>query len=417
MRSGIWLGGVNKMNNGIVNQREKKLKVLFWRTEFYGAVTEGGTASLHNGKIRGFHKLGHKVAYASSGPMILEDGVNYHYIPYSKLFRNLPEVLNMPYMSKSVREFKKIIKIEKPDFIYQHHHDFHYGGSVIKRDLGIPFILHIDGIAYWTKGNWGKLYNKKLLKWAEEIQVHNADAIVVPSQNLKNQIVEWFNVNPDKIYPAPNGVDPDLFTPEVDGGEFRAKYGIEDKFVVGFTGTFGDWHGLETLAESIKYVIEEIPEAVFFFVGDGNLRPNIERIIKRDKVEKHAIITGFVPYKDIPKYLAASDVLLSPCVNNADSPFFNSPVKLFEYMAMEKPIVVTKVGQQNDIFEHGVNGLMCEEKQPKELAEQIIESYKNKELSQKIAKQAREDAIEKYDWSVNSQIIIDAYYDIINKKI
>jgi len=388
---------------------EKQLKSLFWRTEFYGPVTEGGTASLHIGKIIGLNKLGHKCVYASSGPMVLPDYVKYYYIPYSKFFRNFPEVLNLPYNRKSIKAFKKIIEIEKPDFIYQHHHDFHWGGATIKRDMGLPFILHVDGLEYWVKKNWGKLYFSHLLKWAEEIQLDNSDAIVTPSQQLKDLLVQ-FNVKADKIFPAPNGVDTDFYTPNVDGSEIRNRYNLKDNFVICFTGTFGKWHGIEVLAETVKHIVKQIPNAVVLYVGDGDLRPNIENIHKKDNVENHTILTGFVPWKDINKYLAASDLLVSPCVSNQDIDFFNSPVKLFEYLGMGKPIVASDVGQQGEVIRHESNGLLVKEKEPEELAEAIVRLYKDPDLAKRLGEQARKDAVEKHDWKVNAARIIEAYH-------
>lgn len=395
----------------------KKLKAQFWRTEFYGAVTEGGTATLHNGKIAGLHKLGHKVSYVSSGPMVMDTKVKYYYVPYNNLLRNLPEIPAIWYNGRSIREFLNIMEIEKPDFIYKHHHDFHYGGSEIKKKTGIPFILHIDGVTTWVKEKWGKVYNHRLLKISEEIEIYNSDAIVVPSQNLKNQVLDLFDVPEHKIFVAPNGVDNDMFYPEISGDRIRKKYNLADKFVFGFTGTFGDWHGVDVMAESVKHVIKKIPNAFFLFVGDGNLRPKLDDILNRDNVSNYAKITGFMPYKEIPEFLSASDVLLAPSVNNPDVPFFNSPVKLFEYMAMEKPIIATDVGQQKDVFQNEVNSLVVKENNPKHLADGMIRLYENKDLRDKIALGARKDAIEKYDWKVNAEIIIDAYnYSIKQRK-
>ncbi len=394
---------------------QKQLKILFWRTEFYGPVTEGGTASLHIGKIIGLNKLGHKCIYTSSGPMVLPEYVKYYYIPYSKFFRNFPEVLNLPYNRKSIKEINRIIALEQPDFIYQHHHDFHWGGATIKKDLGLPFLLHVDGLEYWVKKNWGKLYLDHFLKWAEEIQLECADAIVTPSQQLKDLLVK-FNVKAEKIFPAPNGVDTDFYTPDVNGSEIRNKLGLKDKFVICFTGTFGKWHGIEVLAETVKHIVRQIPNAVVLYVGDGDLRPNIENIHKRDNVENHTILTGFVPWLEISKYLAASDILVSPCVSNTDIDFFNSPVKLFEYLGMGKPIVASEVGQQGEVIKHEHNGLLVPEKSPEALAEAIVRLYKDPELALQLGRQARIDAVEKHDWKVNAETIVKAYNYAKSKK-
>ncbi|ROL62282.1 glycosyltransferase family 1 protein [Bacteroidetes/Chlorobi group bacterium ChocPot_Mid] len=394
---------------------DEKVKVMFWRTEFYGALTEGGTVSLHVGKIRGFQKLGHEVFYVSSGPMKLPEGVKLYQIPYSKLYRNFPEVLHPNYNRRSINAIIKIIEKEQPNFLHKHHHDFHYGGAWLKKHLGLPFILHVDGIEYWVKKNWGKLYFSHLLRWAEDTELEASDAIIVISDSLKRQLVEY-GVNGDKIHVVPNGVHPDQFYPEIGDKGLKKSLGLEDRFIVGYTGTFGRWHGVEVLAESVKHIVKRIPNAVVMFVGDGDLRPKIEEITKRDGVFDKIMITGFVPFTDIPHYLSMFDVAVSPCINNDDNEFFNSPVKLFEYMAMGKPIVASSVGQQGVVIENGVNGLLHEEKQPEELAERIFEIYSNKDLADRLGKEARRRAIEKHDWKFNAQAILDAYKGVVGKK-
>jgi glycosyltransferase involved in cell wall biosynthesis len=264
-------------------ETKKKLKGLFWRSDFYGAHTEGGMASMHYGLLTGFQKLSVDSFFVSSGRMSLPPNVKYYFIPYSNLYRNFPEVLNLPYNKRVVKKIKKIIDIEKPDFIYQHHADFIYAGSILKEELGLPFLLQCESVQQWVKANWGKNYFKYLLKQAEEIQWENADKIVVISENVKKMMVEY-GVNGDKIIVNPSAVDSNVFYPEIDPSGVINQYNLKNKFVVGFTGSFAQWHGIEVLAESIKYVTKSIPDAMFFLVGDGLLRPKIEEIIKNDNV-------------------------------------------------------------------------------------------------------------------------------------
>lgn len=387
------------------------MKILFWRTEFYGAQTGGGVASLYKGLTDGMIKLGNECHFASSGRLALDERVKTYYIPYSDFFRNLPEVLTLPYIKKSKKEVSKIIEEIEPDLLFQHHHDFNYGGAIIKHDRGIPFFLHCDYIQIWVKQYWGKLYMKKLLKWAEEIQWANADRIFVVSSVVKEMMGEY-GVDKEKIIVNPNGADTDIFHPKVDGSNIRTKYDLKNKYVIGFSGTFGNWHGVEILAGAIRIIADMIPESVVFFIGDGELRPEIEKIIKEDNVEKNAIITGFIPYSKVPEYLAACNVLVSPCVHSKDgSPFFNSPIKLFEYLAMGKPIVASDIGQQGEVINHEENGLLCEEASVEDLADQIHRLYKDKELSKLVSGRARQDSIDKYSWSVSAGRIISAYND------
>ncbi len=397
---------------------QETLKAMLWRTEYYGAQTEGGTASLTGGFVNGLLNLGHKCSYVSSGNMILPEEVNYYLIRHGKLLRNFPEVLNLPYNKKSVKIIKKIIEKEQPDFLLQYHHDFNYGGAILKRDLGLPFLLHCDGIEYWIKKNWGKLYFGNLLKWAEEIQWEAADAIFVPSLILKNSLIEH-GVDDSKIVVNPNGVDPEKFSPAVDGKSVRQELGLKDKFICGFVGTFGKWHGLTYFAKALKAIKESIPNVMFLFVGDGDLRSEIDDILDDiDPNRENSRITGLVPYQQIPKYMSACDILLSPCVSNDEgSEMFNSPVKMFEYMGMQKPIIATKVGQQNDVFTDRYNSIMIEERQTDQIVEAIELLYKNVDIRDQIALNARKDVVNKYNWTVTSSRFIDAYYKIKNRKV
>lgn len=396
----------------------EEIKALFWRTEFYGAMTSGGVAAMHRGMTNALHQLGHKVVFASSGELLLGDFVKKYHIPYSKFFWNLPEILTLPYISKSVNAVSKIIDKENPSFLFQHHHDFTIGGTLIKEKTGLPFLLHCDFIQQWTKKHWGKLYFEKLLKWAEEIQWDSADAIFTISNVAKKMMAEQYRVSPEKIIVNPNGVDSDFFRPNAGARKrIREHYGISDKFVHGFAGTFGAYHGVEYLAHSIKETIKLVPSSIFMFVGDGELKPKVEEIIKQSNVSNKVIFTGLVPYSEVPAYLSACDVLHTPCVNNEDSSeYFGSPTKLFEYMALQKPIVATRVGQQGDILEHNINAFLVDEKSPEQIALAIQSIANDPSLSDKLANNSRQDAIDKWDWKNNAGRIIQAYYSVVNNK-
>lgn len=398
------------------NQLEK-IKALFWRTEFYGAMTSGGVAAMHRGMTNALHQLGHEIVFATSGELLLGDFVKTYHIPYSKFFWNLPEIMTLPYISKSVNSLIKVIEKENPSFLFQHHHDFTIGGTLIKQKTGLPFLLHCDFIQQWTKKHWGKLYFEKLLKWAEEIQWNSADAILTISNVAKKIMIEQYGVNPAKIIVNPNGVDSEIFRPDNDARKLiREKYHISDNYVQGFVGTFGTYHGLEYLAQSIKETISRVPSAIFIFVGDGELRPKVEEIIKTNNVSNKVIFTGLIPYSEVPAYLSACDVLHTPCVNNEDSSeYFGSPTKLFEYMAMQKPIVATKVGQQGDILQHNINAYLVDEKSPEQIAFAIKSLADDSSLANTIANNARQDAIEKWDWKNNVTRIIQTYKSIVNK--
>lgn len=395
----------------------QKLRILVWRIDYYGALADGGISSTIRGLIKALLKFGHRLYNISGGKTKLPNEVTDYFIPFNKFFRNFPEVFSFPYQFRATKETSKILKtIGKIDFIYKVIHDFNFAGAIIKKKFGYPLFLEVDGVNYWVKKHWGKLYFSHPLRWAQEMEWIASDRIFTFSSQLKEQLTGC-GVPEDKIIVNPCGFDPNHFHPNLDASWIIKKYGLHNKFIVGFSGTFGYYHGISFFANSLKYIAKQIPNTVFLFVGDGEYRAQLDEIVKRDNIENRTIITGFVPYETVPYYLSACDVLVSPCINNEDgTEFFNSPLKNFEYMGLGKPIVATAVGQQKEIFTDRFNALLVEERNPEAIAEAIVEIYKNPDLASSIGQNALREALEKHTWSHRARRILDEYYKIVGKQ-
>lgn len=392
------------------------MKIFFLRTEYFRATTEGGSLAVTKGFTDGLLKLGHESIVAANRMLPLSEHVKQYTIPYPALFKNLPEVLFFPYNRKSFREAKKIIEREQPNFLYQRHSIFNYAGALLKRETGIPFLLQVEGSEVWVKKNWGKTYFIKALEWSEEIQMDQADAIVVVSSVLKSQLIE-LGVSAEKITVIPNGVNAERYSPDISGEAVRKKLELKEKFVIGYAGTFGHWHGVAVLARAVKEVVGNIPNAHVLFIGDGVLRGEVEAILRKDGVQHKATITGMMPSEAVPEYLAACDALVISAINNPDVPFFQSPIKLFEYMAMQKPIAASRVGQVQEVIQDGANGLLVEENSPSELAEALCRLARNDSLRNSLARQARRDAVEKYAWQENARAVLKVYEKVYKKSV
>jgi glycosyltransferase involved in cell wall biosynthesis len=384
------------------------MKILFLRTDFFGHADYGGSFTHIKGFLDGMTELGHSYAVLASGPLPVDRHAPFYRVPYSRLYRNLPEVLSIAYNDRVIKQARTIIEKERPDFIYHRHSEFNFASSLLAKEFGIPLVLEYNGSEVWIKKNWGRIYLESLCRSAEEVQLRSARIIAVVSKVIKEDLIQR-GIRSDKIIVNPNGVDPGKFYPEIDGNSIRTQYGLTGKLVAGFVGTFGAWHGVDVLARAIKPTIQRQSDVHFLIVGDGTLRGEVERIIRDDNVLPYVTLTGSVPHDAIPKYLAACDVLLSPHVQNADgSTFFGSPTKLFEYLGMGKPIIASGVGQIGEIMNDGRNCLLMKHRDYNDLADKIVFLINQPSLCRELGAAARKDAVEKFSWRKNAERVIEA---------
>jgi glycosyltransferase involved in cell wall biosynthesis len=206
----------------------------------------------------------------------------------------------------------------------------------------------------------------------------------------------------------PNAVDPDQFRPDVDGTVVRQRLGFESSsVVVGFSGTFGEWHGIPALAEALPRVCEARPSLRWLMIGDGPLRYLVD-----DAVQKHALADrvhqpGLVPHADMPGYLAACDILVSPHGRQADGgEFFGSPTKLFEYMAAGRAIVASAVGQIADVLQDEQSALLVPPEDPEALADAIVRLVDDMILRTRLGQAARQAAVEHHTWRQNAERLL-----------
>ena len=217
----------------------------------------------------------------------------------------------------------------------------------------------------------------------------------------------------EKIVVNPNGVDTERFRPGIGGDTVRRKLDVaEDETLAGFVGTFGPWHGVVTLAQAIT-LLPSRSRVRFLLVGAGRLREEVERIVRAAGKEHQVIFSGHIEHERVPALLDACDMLLSPHVPLEDgSEFFGSPTKLFEYMAMGKGIVASRLGQIGEVLVDQETALLTEPGDAQQLAAAILRLSRSRELRERLGVAARRAAIAEHTWKHNAQRVLNAYRDL-----
>jgi len=386
--------------------------IIYLRTDNFRGLQQGGSFTHFRGVIKGFNELGYKINYIGSGKIEVS-GLNFlqNIINYPKKF-NLPEIPEIYYNWRFIPKAYKIIKAQKPLFIYQRHSIFNVCGVILSYLTKIPLILEFNGSEPWVRQKWGGLLIfKRLCYFMENICLKKANLISVVSQPIKDELLKQ-GIPEDEILVNYNGVNSEKFNPDIDASAIRKKLGIEDKIVIGTLSTFGVWHGTKVFSEAIKPTIQQYNNLAihFLFIGDGVLRPECEKIIQESGMEKYVTFTGTIPFTEIPQYLSACDILVASHIPNPDgTPFFGSPTKLFEYMAIGKGIVASDLDQIGEVLEHKKTAWLVKAGDINDLVDGIIKLVQNKKLREILGKNARKEVVKNYTWEKNVKRILDGY--------
>jgi len=215
----------------------------------------------------------------------------------------------------------------------------------------------------------------------------NCDHLVVVTSAFKDDIIEKYGIDPEKISIVENGVETDLFTPEGDQDRVRQDLGLQKKFVVSIIGTFGLAHGLKTVLEAAEDLQDQYPNIIFMFVGEGTDKECLMDMAHK-KGLSNVLFKQQQPREKIPAFIRASDTCL---VLLKKAPVFKTviPTKMLEFMACGCPIILGVEGQAQQLIETAQAGICIEPENTEELRDAIIKLYKDTKLRKNLGNNGR----------------------------
>ena len=386
-------------------------RIVYLRSTPGPGTQAGGAASHIKGVVEGLIDLGAHVELISNDRISgFDQNVSVIEPVSSGTSRAIFDINNN---LNFTRQLLPLIQPSVPDLIYQRYARFSWAGVVAAIKTNRPLFLEYNGSEVWVGKHWDRVGKLDLLERYEVLNLKAATRIFVVSE-VERRNLENRGVNSDKIIINPNGVDVSAFHPNVGGTDVRQKLGfIDNDVVVGFVGTFGPWHGVLILAEAIKTLTTDLP-IKFLLVGSGSLHAEVRQMLLDETNAGRVIFTGPVGHNEVPALLDACDILVSPHVPLTDgSEFFGSPTKLFEYMAMGKGIVASRLGQIADVLSDGDTALLVEPGSAEELADAISRLVESFRLRQTLGSNARELVVQKHTWTHNAQRVLDAYSSLV----
>ena len=326
-----------------------------------------------------------------------------------------PEMRNIIYNLRLYQSALEYLRRHKVDLVYERYTLFSYTGIRLANELAVPHILEVNAPLAYEQEKMRGLEMKTLAREMERHIFQRTDRVLAVSRNLQ-EFVASCGVPDERITILPNGVDPQRFSPEraEQGKEVRARLQLEGKRVIGFVGSLKPWHGTETLLHAFRLVHSNQPRAQLLIVGDGPARQELEKLAAGGDLNEAVTFSGSVPYDEIPDYIAAMDITVAPYIPNDQ--FYYSPIKIFEYMAMAKPVVAGRIGQVEEVIRHSETGWLFEPGNISQLAAALNKLLEDTALRRRLGEQAREWVVRERTWECNARCVIEIATELIEKR-
>jgi glycosyltransferase involved in cell wall biosynthesis len=213
-----------------------------------------------------------------------------------------------------------------------------------------------------------------------------ADSVIVPSEYLKNVIVNGWGISLEQVEVIYNAFE--LQKINITRDEARAKLLLSGEIIVSI-GRLVPWKGFETLIELFPDIVKRNPKAKLYIIGGGPERKNLESRIKNQESKNSIFLTGNISHEEAVSYLIAADVFV------LNTGYEGLSHTILEAMSVGVPIITTRVGGNLELIEDGISGRLVEYQDKKAITEAIVEVFTNVDMArQRFGKSAREKAAE-----------------------
>jgi glycosyltransferase involved in cell wall biosynthesis len=309
----------------------------------------------------------------------------------------LYELAEWAYGAYAYRRLAKAIVAFKPDVMYERYNLFLTAGVRAKQRFGLPMLLEVNAPIYAERKRFDGIALDGLARASERRAWRDADVVLPVTEALAGIVRETVGAG-QRIEVIPNGINLDHFTGPFDGAAVRARWNLEGRVVLGFTGFVRDWHGLDRVIDAIA---KDGPDhaRVLFVIGDGPARAALEAQATALRIAARVVFTGIVPREEIPVYVSTFDIALQPAVVA-----YASPLKLFEYLALGRAIVAPDQSNIREVLDDGVNALLFDPEDPAGLTGAIERLSADRALRARLAEGARQTIARRgLTWAANAE--------------
>ena len=288
----------------------------------------------------------------------------------------------------------------RPDVLFTRKGFLTIAPGIIGKILRIKTVLEVNGIvADEVKSAFGLpdvavAIFEKIERWNCRI----SDKIIAVTDGLKSMISGRFSVDKSRIIVISNGVNIHRFHPN---GR-QTGTGIR----LGFVGNLVNWAGVEILVRSLPLIRQHFQNVELLIVGDGQERRDLENLVQSLNVQSQVTFAGKVAPQEVPDFINQCDICYVPAIAGRNSKIGGSSLKLYEYLACGKPVIVSDIPGLDMVRTHQL-GRVVPPGDVAALASATIDLLRNPDELRTIATRARAIAEEQFTWTQTTKKILE----------
>jgi glycosyltransferase involved in cell wall biosynthesis len=308
-------------------------------------------------------------------------------------------------------QVREIMSRVQPAVVMERYYNFSGAGVRAAQKCGLPSLLEVNAPMMDPPGTKKYIADRLILGWMTglaRVQAEAARRIVTP---LAATVP--FAEARAKVRELPWGANVELFdrarlnTAQIES--LRARLNPEHRRVVAFLGSFRPWHGVREFISVAEMVVRERDDILFLMIGSGDLLPDLRARVERGRLADRIVLTGAVPYAEVPNYLALADIGVAPFNLTVHPPlrigFYWSPLKVHEYMALGLPVVTINVPGLDQIARHEQEGLLYPEGDLSALRACILRLVDDPALAQRLGAAGRRRVVEHFSWQRHAELL------------
>ena len=307
---------------------------------------------------------------------------------------------------KSYQELKNQV-----DWVYEYAATLQCIGWIFQRQ-GIPWILQAEALLFYeAKAERKALLLDRLAQWIEIKAYQKCDVLACVSESLKEILVQDFGVSSEKIVLIPNGVDIDFLNPAL-----HVPKRVFSGFTIGFIGSLYAWAGLDLLLETIFELRAEGLDISLVVVGDGAMKSAWEKQSQKLGISPYVAFIGRVSWQEVPQYIGGFDVGYSGQVQLQIGKMYLSPMKLYEYMAMAKPVIASAFEDAKRLIYDRKTGFLFKPGDKNDLKRTLLEAYQKREALPEMGQLACIEIVNHHSWATRVQNLVEGAEQILKKQ-